>query len=588
MRKNILQQYAPTIENMYERFLHGKDNGQHQKQHVALHSAVAIGDYLQQIISSILSKPYVSLNDHKESFSNLSIDSLNITQLHRQICDKMIVIPKYLLYEYSSIDTLSRKLLCLIKSTTEWTSQEALHKHIQNTIQSMCDSIEINKYLSLTNELSKQIWNDVVKYDDSYEQTEEILNEYVKRIKQHIEPDLNVKICENAKQRILITGTSGSLGSWILHYLLENVQIEHCYCLIQGENAQQRLNAGFTRRQLNTSLLLENKSRLTLLTCNNYSQDQFGLSNDEYDQLKQNVTDIVHAGWKVNFNLNVKQFERDCIQNLYGLLKFAKSTSKRFHFISSIASANSGVQSVVKEEKLKDSAKLAIDNGYGQSKYVAEHMCYAVRDLWSQYSETCLSIFIYTLYVLDVPIRVYRCGQLSGDTIHGIWNRSEMLPMMICVSEAMGIMPRCDQIINWLPVNETAACIVDLVINSTRQKTSDANYIYHLMNSDSIDWQTFLNHLHDAGLQFSVVDKDYWLQRLKESQVNHPAMMLYDFYEKYLSKQSNQLVQFETMNTLQQTILLGKCSKIHSKLLRLYLNYWHKCGDLIGEYTIQQ
>ncbi|CAF0882302.1 unnamed protein product [Didymodactylos carnosus] len=558
MRKKVLAHYSSTIENMYEKFLNGKDDDQNKRQHIKLHTATSIGDYLQQIISSILSKPYSSLNDRKQLFSNLSIDSLNMTRLHRQICDKIVAIPKHLLYENPSIDTLAKKLLNLINSNNEWTSEKAINEYIQNSIKNVCKSVHTNKYLSLTNELSKQLWNDLTEQNDSNKQTEEVLDKYIERIKK----DVNY---ENTKQIVLMTGATGSLGSWILHYLLENVQIQHCYCLIRGENPHQRLNESFKSRQLNTSLL-ENKSRLTLLTFHDYNKEKFGLSNDIYDQLQQNVTDILHVGWKVNFNVNVTQFEQDCIQNLYHLLKLAKSTSKRFHFISSIASSNSGLQLVIKEERLKRNSQLATNNGYGQSKYIAEHMCYAARDLW------------------NVPTHIYRCGQLSGDTLYGIWNRSEIISMMLCASGAMGVMPRCEQMLNWLPVNEAAECIVDLVINSTRQKRDNDNYVYHLENPDRINWQTFLDYLLDAGLQCTIVDKDDWLKRLRETQAKHPAMMLYDFYEKYLSKQSNQLVQFETVNTVQQTKLLENCSKINSDLIRLYLNYWYQCGDLTGEY----
>ncbi|CAF4034442.1 unnamed protein product [Rotaria sp. Silwood2] len=114
-----------------------------------------------------------------------------------------------------------------------------------------------------------------------------------------------------------------------------------------------------------------------------------------YDRLRDEVTDIIHAAWKMDFNMTIKDFDRECLQGLYQLLRLASSASiqfpMRFHFISSISSAGCGLLSEIQEEPLPRRVEIALAQGYGQSKYAEEHMCWAAMDL------CCVPVDIYRL-----------------------------------------------------------------------------------------------------------------------------------------------------------------------------------------------
>jgi nucleoside-diphosphate-sugar epimerase len=67
-------------------------------------------------------------------------------------------------------------------------------------------------------------------------------------------------------------------------------------------------------------------------------------------------------------------------------LKLARKANARFHFISSVAASGSGIIPIVKEEPLARQPQLPVPQGYGQSKYICEHLGAAAKRLWSKFN----------------------------------------------------------------------------------------------------------------------------------------------------------------------------------------------------------
>ena len=67
---------------------------------------------------------------------------------------------------------------------------------------------------------------------------------------------------------------------------------------------------------------------------------------------------------------------------------------------------------------------MVLQQGYGESKHVAERMCLEA-------SRTAA-----------VPTSVFRVGQIAGpDTRMGIWNPHEWVPTLVATSKAIGKVP---------------------------------------------------------------------------------------------------------------------------------------------------
>ncbi|CAF3951474.1 unnamed protein product [Rotaria sordida] len=222
----------------------------------------------------------------------------------------------------------------------------------------------------------------------------------------------------------------------------------------------------------------------------------------------------------------------------------------------------------IKEEPLPRQAEIALAQGYGQAKYAGEHMCLAAMDLWG------------------VPVDIYRYGQISGDSKTGVWNTAEMIPLMICAGGGeLGVLPDDCQQVDWIPVNYAAACIADIVMNTTTEMASPVERVHHILNPHVISWSELLEYLQSSGLQFKVISTKEWLRMILDSPKN-PVYALASFFEKMFAKGKNmEFAKFSMEKTSRRTTMLERCPPIDQKLIQHYLKYWWKIGFLKHGYT---
>ena len=354
MRRRVNQDYADIISQMFDKFM-----GQQQQQQVkesegkataSTWTKASLTTFLQEKLASS-----VTIDDVRRSIFEYGINSLQVVELRNVICDEVVEVPKNFVYEHSSIDKMVDALWQLLHADQA----------------------------------------DGTSNDDPghYKLTEAILDKYIDRIKQEKEEvtKSNKPMVDGHERVFLITGGNGSLGSFVIRDLLRQPAsvVKRVYCLLRGANPEQRLFEAFEQRQLDAKLLrsaMEKKEpRLIILPASmDLSDRQLGQSGEVYGELVERVTDIVHSAWKMNFNQTIADFEQDSILGVYHLLALARSNGKQVHFISSVASAGSGVLSTVNEEPLPRRAEVALAQGYGQSKYVGEHLCWSAMSLWGE------------------------------------------------------------------------------------------------------------------------------------------------------------------------------------------------------------
>ncbi|CAF1427608.1 unnamed protein product [Adineta steineri] len=528
LRKQVYNEYHSEIEQIYEQFLNQSNfdsNIPHDNQQESW-TKKKICDYLQETVAEILHKPIENFNDHSQSLYHLSLDSLTTVQLRNKLCQKFGFLDQNIIFEYPTIDALTDQLFAVVNNQQPRQSDDPQH----------------------------------------YQQTEEIIDKYINLMATHTNKKRQVTNSDHLGKRIfLITGANGSLGSQTLLQLLNKPQVTKIYCLLRGPDAHNRLRTDMESRKQDTAVL-DDKRRIIILSTN-FDDDQLGQTTNIYQQLQREVTDIIHSAWKMDFNLTINDFDRECLKGLYQLLKLAATSLSEvpmhFHFISSVSAAGSVVIDKVKEEPLSRQKGIALPNGYGQSKYAAEHICWAAMNHWS------------------VPVDIYRFGQISGDSETGVWNTREMISLMICVGcGEMGMLPEDGEQINWIPVNYGAACLVDIAINSSTRTTPPSERVHHIQNPYVITWSQLIKYLKSAGLHFKVVPTEEWIHQLLGNPKN-PAYSLAAFFEKtFADGKICHIGQFSLEKTIRRTAILQNCPPIGQQLIQRYIKYWIEVGSL--------
>lgn len=318
----------------------------------------------------------------------------------------------------------------------------------------------------------------------------------------------------------VVTGTTGSLGAHLVSQLAQSQDVQKVYCLIRAENsdgASDRLVQSLKERGLWDDLPLEARNKLVALSAD-LSSEALGLDSQTLSEMRWRMTSLYHCAWKVNFNLKLESFERDSIRGLKNLLSLCLATGgrrpPRFCFCSSIGTVLRTKNSIIRED-LPTSFSDAQPTGYGQSKLVAEHICARVT------AESGL------------PIYIARIGQIVGDTRHGIWNRSEAVPLMIQSARAIGALPTIDEHLRWLPVDVAARCLIDITTSGAKPG------VFNVVNPKTLHWtRDVLPALRKQGLLVDEVSPPEWLQRLREANedpVKNPAIRLLEYYTSQYS-----------------------------------------------------
>lgn len=237
---------------------------------------------------------------------------------------------------------------------------------------------------------------------------------------------------------VVLTGSTGELGSYILNTLLQDPSITQIYCLNRSADAAERQIASFEKKHLSSTWLTETSRVQFWMT--NLGDEYLGLTPEKYSFLEKNIDVVIHNAWSVNFNQPIANFESHIV-GLRRLLKMVEHSSRNadFHFVSSISAVIG--QPVAPGSTIPETLpgiQGPLRQGYGESKYVGENLC----QIASERS--------------GLRIAIHRVGQLGGpsDPEAGMWNTRDWLPSLVRSSETMRKLPASLGLfqVDWLPI----------------------------------------------------------------------------------------------------------------------------------------
>lgn len=236
---------------------------------------------------------------------------------------------------------------------------------------------------------------------------------------------------------VILTGSTGSLGNYLLHSLLNDPQVVKVYCLNRSD-AKARQEKSFREKGLKFDE--EAQSKVEFLQAA-FGDERFGLEESKYEEMLRSVDTIIHNAWKVDFNHSVYSFEGVHIRGVRRFVDFSLKNTHHahIHFVSSVGAIAGWKPKhgpAVPEEPL-DNVEVVLPQGYGESKHVSERICHEA----SRRS--------------GVPTTILRVGQIGGPTTEkGAWNRQEWLPTIVATSKSMGKVPSTlgSAPVDWIPV----------------------------------------------------------------------------------------------------------------------------------------
>lgn len=247
---------------------------------------------------------------------------------------------------------------------------------------------------------------------------------------------------------ILLTGASGYLGSYILKKLLEYGG-EKVYCLVRGngERLKEVLDTYF-----DSGFYEKYAGRIEIAT-GDITKEGFGLPQDIYDKMVQEVTRVFHCAADVRHYAPPEELNRTNIEGTAEVLHFVKKAGAAMMHMSTVSVAGNrlleepGRTYTFHEEDL-DAGQNWQDNPYVKSKLLAEKL---VDDAVKE----------------GAHARIFRIGRLAANSYNGKFQKnpqSNAYYRLIKGILELGMMPEAlyHQPIELTPVNQAAEAVVRL------------------------------------------------------------------------------------------------------------------------------
>ncbi|KAF4780619.1 thioester reductase domain-containing protein [Colletotrichum scovillei] len=363
-------------------------------------------------------------------------------------------------------------------------------------------------------------------------------------------------------QTVLVTGTTGALGSYLLDFMEHNPAVSKVVCLNRSDDSGKRQIKMSAERGLATTW------KKAEFLCVDMSKSNLGLEPEVYDRLLREADRIIHNAWPVNFNISVETFEPH-IRGVRHWVDFSLRAAKNVPivFVSSIGTVDTWQgPGPVPEKRLMD---LSLPStGYGRSKMVSS----LILDEATQVS--------------GVPTAVVRVGQVAGpQSKDGVWNRQEWLPTIIASSKYLGALPRdlgAMATVNWTPIEGIANLILEVSGIAAPVPLEKINGYFHGVNPRTVPWETLaeaVREFYGDGVIRKLVTFKEWVELLENSTATtddvdkNPGIKLLDFYQG-LAMGEGQGVEFSMERTTKSSKTMKEMQAVTPELMQNWCRQW--------------
>ena len=311
--------------------------------------------------------------------------------------------------------------------------------------------------------------------------------------------DLNIttnkcKDADHSPSIVFITGTTGFVGAFLLAELL-TVYPSHCKftCLVRCGNVVNPFDR-IRENILFYQIWKEDYQERIIPIQGDLSKPYFGLDNQTYESLANQIDIIFHCGATVNFVLPYSNLYGPNVYGTREIIRLATYTPTYIpvQYISTLGVLSSGVD---REISIDQISPYGLVSGYAQSKWVAEKL-------------------ITKASQLGLPVIIYRLGSICATTKTGACNKNDIHTLLLAAIMKIGCYPetKVNTDLNGLPVNFTAKSIVYL----SKIQSDVYGKIYHVLNSDSVViFKDIIDGICRCGVQLESVSLDEWQIKLK-------------------------------------------------------------------------
>jgi pyochelin synthetase len=295
-------------------------------------------------------------------------------------------------------------------------------------------------------------------------------------------------------EKVLLTGATGFLGTYILQKLLQNTDY-HIFCLIRCSNSShglERLRQAAQEKGLTVPI---DRARLTIVP-GELSEPKFGLSEALYKTLANEVDTIVHNASIINLMDPLSALYPTNVGGANRVLELASTTKiKPIHYVSTIgvhhALPDNIEQPVVEQTSVVEWRNVELT--YEQSKIMAETLFGHAREK-------------------GVPVNILRPGTITWDTTASPYINDDAFLKFYKACLKIRAYPESALAVNIVPVDYVAECIAAIV-----QTKTGASDNFHLVSETSTQVEEVYGWCNELGCIINPLSFENWTEKLDDN-----------------------------------------------------------------------
>jgi thioester reductase-like protein len=315
-----------------------------------------------------------------------------------------------------------------------------------------------------------------------------------------LEPDIRVEQTGSGvaglqeARRVFLTGATGFLGAFLLDALLARTEAE-IYCLVRPRKDKQHDPMDPIRMNLQRyGLWQPERAQRIVPVVGDLGEHLLGMAKEDFATLARELDVVIHNGAVVNMVYPYGALEPVNVNGIREVLRLAcLHKPKPVHHVSTNGIFAPGTP-VCREDVGLDTLAEAREDGYGQSKWVAEKLVWQAAER-------------------GLPVAVYRPGNISGHSGSGASNPRDFQGALIAESLRLRSAPEVD---GWC-MEMTPVDFVSHTICHIAGDPEVWGQVFHLADPNPVPARRIFDWLEEMGYSLERLPYADWLEALHES-----------------------------------------------------------------------
>ena len=191
----------------------------------------------------------------------------------------------------------------------------------------------------------------------------------------------------------------------------------------------------------------------------------------------------------------------------------------------------------------------------------------------------------------NVPVTILRVGQIAAPMSaqgKGLWPKGGWVASLLETSKSMNLVPSTEFLIDWIPVDELAWVIRDIVhcacASMGEGSTHEAGLqVYNIVNPQTVPWNTFMEELSRKLTASRTVSLAEWVASLiccdsnvPEELDRLPALKILPFFQALVAlekQQEGKHLHFETSKAVAASKTMAGLQPCSKACLKRWVSY---------------